>query len=205
MNPLRQMLDGAPLHNAAGKPVEVGTLFECADGSPLPRPEGKPDAPDASARPNFDTADRYVMLYFSAHWCPPCRAFTPQLIEAYKALKAQGKDVEVVFCSLDRSPQEYLSYAQTMPWLRIPFGDQRIQAAASTVGAMFIPTLAVFRASDGAMVSQNAKGAVGPDPARLANYPWPGSTSTPSQAVVRTIARCFVLFVVLLAALKYFR
>ena len=143
------------------------------------------------------------MLYFSAHWCPPCRAFTPQLIESYKALKSQGKDVEVIFCSLDRSPQEYNSYAQTMPWLRIPFGDHRIQAAASTVGAMFIPTLTIFRASDGQMVSQNAKNAVSGDRS-LARYPWPGSAASPQQAVVRTIGRCCVLFVLLLAALKYF-
>eukprot|EP00568_Trieres_chinensis_P004522 CAMPEP_0183308366 /NCGR_PEP_ID=MMETSP0160_2-20130417/21574_1 /TAXON_ID=2839 ORGANISM="Odontella Sinensis, Strain Grunow 1884" /NCGR_SAMPLE_ID=MMETSP0160_2 /ASSEMBLY_ACC=CAM_ASM_000250 /LENGTH=71 /DNA_ID=CAMNT_0025472203 /DNA_START=95 /DNA_END=307 /DNA_ORIENTATION=- len=29
-----------------------------------------------------------VILYFSAHWCPPCRAFTPVLSDAYGAYKS---------------------------------------------------------------------------------------------------------------------
>lgn len=31
---------------------------------------------------------RVVVLYFSAHWCPPCRQFTPMLREAW----AQARD-----------------------------------------------------------------------------------------------------------------
>merc|ERR1712130_667492 len=29
--------------------------------------------------------DKYVGIYFSAHWCPPCRGFTPVLAESYNA------------------------------------------------------------------------------------------------------------------------
>ena len=29
-----------------------------------------------------------VGIYFSAHWCPPCRGFTPKLAESYLEMKA---------------------------------------------------------------------------------------------------------------------
>jgi nucleoredoxin len=38
-----------------------------------------------------------VMIYFSAHWCPPCRRFTPMLVQSYNQMKAAGKNVEIVF------------------------------------------------------------------------------------------------------------
>ncbi len=32
-----------------------------------------------------------VCFYFSAHWCGPCRNFTPVLKKVYADLKAEGK------------------------------------------------------------------------------------------------------------------
>ena len=43
-----------------------------------------------------------VGLYFSAHWCPPCRGFTPLLATCYAALKSAGKPFEIVFLSSDK-------------------------------------------------------------------------------------------------------
>ena len=47
-----------------------------------------------------NTADKMadvdaVGIYFSAHWCGPCRGFTPQLAKAYTQMKAAGKKFEV--------------------------------------------------------------------------------------------------------------
>jgi len=48
--------------------------------------------------------------------CPPCRGFTPKLVETYKKLKESGKDFEIVFASSDFGE---------MPWLALPLGDER--------------------------------------------------------------------------------
>jgi thiol-disulfide isomerase/thioredoxin len=38
-------------------------------------------------------------LYFSAKWCPPCRAFTPQLAEFYNSKRGTTDEFEIVFVS----------------------------------------------------------------------------------------------------------
>ena len=40
-----------------------------------------------------------VGIYFSAHWCPPCRGFTPKLAETYKKMKASEKGLSYLNCS----------------------------------------------------------------------------------------------------------
>ena len=32
-----------------------------------------------------------IGLYFSAHWCPPCRNFTPKLSKFYEEANKNGK------------------------------------------------------------------------------------------------------------------
>lgn len=39
--------------------------------------------------------------------CPPCRAFTPQLANTYSKLKKDGKELEVVFVSMDRNQAQF--------------------------------------------------------------------------------------------------
>ena len=46
--------------------------------------------------------DKVVGIYFSAHWCPPCRSFTPELAKTYSLLtETQQKNFEIVFVSSD--------------------------------------------------------------------------------------------------------
>ncbi len=48
-----------------------------------------------------------VGIYVSAHWCPPCRTFTPQLSQLYKDILAAGKKFGVVFISGDRDEASF--------------------------------------------------------------------------------------------------
>jgi nucleoredoxin len=65
----------------------------------------------------------YVAVYFSAHWCPPCRAFTPKLVAFYNQTKPKHPNFEIIFVSNDRSEQDMIQYMQEtgMKWTAVPF------------------------------------------------------------------------------------
>lgn len=89
--------------------------------------------------------DKYLMLYFSAHWCPPCRMFTPKLSEAYTKLKAQRDDFEAVFVSSDRDEDAFNEYFDTMSFCALPYEHRDAKAVLSkTFGVQGIPTLVML-------------------------------------------------------------
>merc|ERR1712062_478315 len=65
----------------------------------------KADGSSHAAEAALDGKD-LVLYYFSAHWCPPCRQFTPMLKDFYE--EAEG--IEIVFVSSDRSAEDMTSY-----------------------------------------------------------------------------------------------
>ena len=105
--------------------------------------------------------DKKVGIYFSAHWCPPCRAFTPHLVSVYNELKKQGKKFEIVFVSSDRDEKHMLSYMSEMkmPWLAIPFGDERVKKLKSRFGVRGIPSLVIV-SPEGATLSKDGRNQV---------------------------------------------
>mmetsp|Transcript_6390 Transcript_6390/g.9541 ORF Transcript_6390/g.9541 Transcript_6390/m.9541 type:complete len:351 (-) Transcript_6390:1126-2178(-) len=73
-----------------------------------------------------------LLLYFSAHWCPPCRNFTPVLSQWYEENKTT-KDLEIIFCSSDRDQEAFNEYYNKfMPsWTALPFNDKTTKDALS--------------------------------------------------------------------------
>jgi nucleoredoxin len=61
---------------------------------------------------------QFTAIYYSAHWCPPCRAFTPKLVDWYKEFKAKHDNFELVFVSSDKSEEAQIEYIKEvgMPW-----------------------------------------------------------------------------------------
>jgi nucleoredoxin len=107
--------------------------------------------------------DKHVALYFSAHWCPPCQRFTPELAETYKAIKAARDDFELVFVSGDRDAAQFREYFATMPWLALPFEEKRYEALSSHFEVEGIPTL-VLLSPEGKVITTKGRAAVSADP-----------------------------------------
>jgi len=109
-------------------------------------------------------------FYFSAHWCPPCRGFTPQLAKWYKDdLKSKG--LEVVFVSSDKDEAQFKDYFKEMPWLALDFEDRKRKAQLSGMfGVRGIPALVIVD-KDGSVITTEGRGAVSSDP-QGAKFPW---------------------------------
>ena len=103
---------------------------------------------------------KYVALYFSAHWCPPCKAFTPMLAEFYNEAKAHNdQDIEIIFVSSDQDQHSFGEYFKTMPFKAIPFGDEIIKKLKTQNNVTGIPMLIIFK-PDGTVVTRDGRAGV---------------------------------------------
>lgn len=114
--------------------------------------------------PSTLSSNKIVGIYFSAHWCPPCRGFTPVLAEAYKELVAQGKPIQIVFVSSDRDQGQFDGYYNDMPWLALPFNERDAKTAlCEKYGVSGIPCLVLLDAATGELKTKDGRAEIGAD------------------------------------------
>lgn len=108
-----------------------------------------------------DLAGKKIGIYFSASWCPPCRAFTPELVKAYNQLRTDGKPFEVVLVTSDQTEAAMEKYMKSheMPWVAVPFGDKHIEVLKKKFAVTGIPKLVVIDDA-GKTLSANARSEV---------------------------------------------
>ncbi|XP_045466964.1 nucleoredoxin-like [Harmonia axyridis] len=118
-----------------------------------------------------DIPDGIKGFYFSANWCPPCRAFTPQLVDMYKLVRKKEPNFEIIFVSSDRSPESFSTCVGYMPWLAVPFQQSAVRAElAQLYGIRGIPTLLLLD-SNGHVITMDARTELAEDPLAQ-NFPW---------------------------------
>ena len=101
---------------------------------------------------------KIVGVYFSGHWCGPCRQFTPQLAQMYLQAKKENLPFEVIFCSSDHDEDEFKSYYQeSMPWLAIPYQDSKREDLQGRHQVNGIPRLIIFDAATGDIIENQAR------------------------------------------------
>jgi len=117
---------------------------------------------DNALRPPNDAAlskIKYLAVYYSAHWCPPCRQFTPELVNFYNEVKPNHPEFDLVFVSDDNSEQEMHQYIteDKMPWLAVRYQFAKMKPAQQYSGSG-IPDLVFIDASSGKVLSDSFKG-----------------------------------------------
>jgi thiol-disulfide isomerase/thioredoxin len=65
-------------------------------------------------------------FYFSAHWCQPCRLFTPELAELYQEVQKSSQPFHIIFISSDANEDSFNEYRSEMPWLAVPFNSTAV-------------------------------------------------------------------------------
>mmetsp|Transcript_17064 Transcript_17064/g.28496 ORF Transcript_17064/g.28496 Transcript_17064/m.28496 type:complete len:170 (+) Transcript_17064:66-575(+) len=104
---------------------------------------------------------QFVGVYFSAHWCPPCRGFTPLLAAFYDSLAEEDADaLEVVFVSSDQTEADFRSYFKTMPWTALPLTSRHKAELSNKYGVSGIPMLVILDGVTGEVKSANGRGDV---------------------------------------------
>lgn len=102
---------------------------------------------------------KLIAYYFSAHWCPPCRKFTPQLVQYYNRVASEHPEFEVVLYSFDKSPAEMEQYMResNMPWPAIDYDKRNEKKELLAAAGDGIPSLVLVEAS-GKLISRSFDG-----------------------------------------------
>ena len=114
-------------------------------------PAGLIDSSGKAVSEKFD--NKLLGIYFSASWCPPCRAFTPELV---KFRNSNKNEFEVVLISADKSLQSQLNYTKNkqMPWPAVKFDSPDTEKLSRMFRVRGIPFLVIIDAK-GNLVSTN--------------------------------------------------
>jgi len=144
---------------ARGLSVGIQRFFNSLENGTLLRNGQKEPVPLADALGGKE----FVLLYASAHWCPPCRQFTPMLANFYKSpnnrVSGGGRATEIVFLSCDHDEDGFISYfQQSHPWMAIDFEEDAREQLLAAIRVQGIPRLVVLSGKTGRILVDNAVG-----------------------------------------------
>lgn len=126
---------------AAEAPTKTATIASLVKGDLI-------NSRNGLLRPYLDSEfekKKLIGLYFSAHWCAPCRKFTPNLVAYYNKNAAAHPEFEILFVSFDKSASAMEGYMRDlqMPWPALGFDKAPGNEALKKYAGASIPCLVV--------------------------------------------------------------
>ena len=92
---------------------------------------------------------KIIAVYFSASWCPPCRAFSPLLVNLADKLQEEGKPFALVLVGRDQDKKKALAYMKShdMTGYLVPPEAKENRALCERYGVRGIPYLVIVDSS----------------------------------------------------------
>ncbi len=106
-----------------------------------------------------ENAPEYFAVYYSAHWCGPCRVFTPELVKFYDKMKKEGASFELIFVSSDTSEKAMHEYMTEdgMKWPALKYSERNSTREITKFAGPGIPCLVVLDA-EGKVLAHTFRG-----------------------------------------------
>ncbi len=148
------------LYMAVAAALLAGAGALQADNTVYPGFKGKLVESKGRKVDKFDDAalaqSKYYAIYYSASWCGPCRAFTPDLVRWYKRNKSKNPQFELIFVSSDRSAEDMAAYMKEdgMDWPALAFDNKKDTPGLTKYSGRGIPCL-VFIDETGKVLSDS--------------------------------------------------
>ena len=130
--------------------------FQAPSRSPAPARALSPCQISEASSSALLGSKKFVALYFSAHWCGPCRKFTPLLTVTYED-REDKDEVEVVFVSSDHDKDGFDEYYGEMPWAAVKFDFEGVEALREKFAVQGIPKVIVLSGKDGSVLHADAR------------------------------------------------
>ena len=100
---------------------------------------------------------KYVGLFFSADWCPPCKHMMQPLKNFYTDVNLQERTLELIMVSSDRTQEEWKRSHSVMPWMSLPWDEARANALREKFQIFAVPALVILEAKTGFTVTTTAR------------------------------------------------
>ena len=159
------VVEGVPI-KPTNPSCDASDPFVALLGATLLSDEGQPIQTSNANLTGYEA----IGIFFSGHWCPPSRKFTPELVKTYKMMRANGKSFQIVFVSSDESVEEFKLYHGEMPWLAVPYEHRgRMHELRNMFDVEGIPSLVILDGKTAVPITTEGREAISEAPEM---FPW---------------------------------